>query len=85
MGNPVFNKVGVWRNVQQVEQEDSKRVKTTHKLFMKLRRWRVKENIERRLGENVVLRTRQVDGGVRPYQSEGLGQVSWKYRSEGKV
>lgn len=43
---------------------------------MKLRRWRVKENIERRLGENVVLRTRQVDGGVRPYQSEGLGQVS---------
>ena len=50
---------------------DGGRVKRTHELFMKQRRWRVKENIERRLGENVILRTRQVDdGGVRPYQRE---------------
>lgn len=43
----------------------------THESFTKQRRWRVKENIERRLGENVILRTRQVDdGGARPYQRE---------------
>lgn len=54
-----------WRKVRKTT---IKRVKTVHELFMKQRGWCVRENIERRLGENVILRARQVDGGVRPYQ-----------------